>query len=520
MIRLFLGIALALCLTNAAQAGHRHGNPATQPPPSNCAFPVDGGCAAAGTNNSFTQANFATFSTSNSGGNVGSGQTWTAAHPWNWNSPGIDPGYTVGYSLAQPLVDPVTASSSGQGSWGVLPAGCAYQPATAAYKRIFCAAISTDITIEGFNFVSASLNDCVKLEIAVNVTGGHTIHILNDNFGYGPQAQSNCDLSLNQSFVNVEGGTDTVDSEFYVINGQSPSGYSFQQVAMFQNAATGPWINKYFAALHSPQRPFGYGGGVNGAGSVDFENFYVDGLVELCTACTGGGEHAEIVETNALTQTYKNFVILTPAPQAATGTAPIYLSAGQPSVGQGLNGDVENFVIVTNKSTNASTPGASIMSAAPVELAYMVYNNVTIGPGYVDLTGTSGACNSNVGGTAGQIAGNLNAGQLTITSFQANSFVGFGADAAGQSTGIVNVSGTRVTNGTLITGQVSGVANGIGVYSVTGSQTLTLVSGSPGNLALTTPSPINGALSTSGIISLTTGNAVGYNKTVGQTGCL
>ncbi len=102
-----------------------------------------------------------------------SGQHWAGgAHPWTWNSPGID--YGVGPDINLQLTDPATAR---------LPKGCAYQPEGSASHgpRIYCGRESDDPVLDGLDL---SLHGCTPVVADAGASG--LITIQNSNLVNGP----------------------------------------------------------------------------------------------------------------------------------------------------------------------------------------------------------------------------------------------------------------------------------------------------------------------------------------------
>jgi hypothetical protein len=460
-----------------------------------CAYPVDGGCAAAPAAASFIRPNFYSYATSAAA--AGSGQKWAkGAHPWNWNAAGVD--YPVGYQTGRPLQDVFTAPSAGNGSWGVLPAACSFVRAGTQvgvpYAQIYCGRSSTgDLYIEGLNFQSSYLGgDCVVLHFSNAITGGNTIHIHNNNFHNG----RNCNIVTNNFMVKVDGGTDNVQFTNNQVDGNYPA-YSnvLNNAAMVFMNNSGNVTFQYNAFINAPQRPVA----TSTPGEVRFQYNYFETIAQYA-----GFEHGEIdenVHTGAQNGNFYSYnTILLPNWQQETVNAPVYCSGGfTVAASYSYNCIVDHNIFVTNQHGGGPTAGT-----ASLQIAYMQYINVSFTNNYIDQTGAF-LCTSNPSGTAQEVVGSMANGVMTITSLAPNSLIIHGVDSANQTMSLtftpVGASRPVVVP---ILGSLAGANGGPGKYSVASQMAASFTT------AAMSASPVWGAFAWNGNFNLVDGAAIPF----------
>jgi hypothetical protein len=454
----------------------------------------------------------------------GSGLNWTLSASVNAAS-----GSAITTSS---LVDPLHAATdtsgsptAGHGAYGILPLGCSYQPSTASYKRIYCVQTNgAGFYLGGFNYISPSLSDCVHVDVAGTYQVGALITVDEFKTGYGPQAVSNCDTSAG-TFVYITSG---IAANVVVSNGEvdgiAANGtgtfsdhYTYLQNAQIVAGNVGTLKYSNLALINADQRPLAAGF----PSQVDVDYVYNEGMI-MGGGGSGSGEHGELLEVGAATINYDHVVVFTPNTTPPGLTAAVYLNNGNNAALTAANVNITNSLIIPNRSVTSYgsiAAGSGTMSAG-IEFAYIQYGNINVSKVWIDTTyiGSTpglGRCVANAGGTASSIVGTLSGGQLTITSMAAGSYVGWLVDNQGQNELLATNGG--VNSGTQITGFVSGTPHGVGTYTITGTQSLTLTGGK------TTPSPIYGTLTPSGssssVFSLETGSQIYYQTLQGHVGC-
>lgn len=489
---------------------------------------------------SFQRANFHTYVTSTSAGNIGSGQTWTSDEPWLSTTgplPGVDT--SVGYPLLLPLVNPTdNPVFLGNGFYGIFPSAvyCSYETGTSP-KRIFCNFNNTSANfyIGGFDYTASG--DCTELYIdAAGATG--TITIDSTHTGYGAQAVSNCDVASGM-FIQVQSGaTANIVFTNSQVDGAAPNGtgalsdhYTHSQSAAVVFDTTGSIYVNGIAMLNLDARPIGSGF----PSSAELDNSYIENFI--MGAGNGSGapyEHGEVWEVGAATLHYDHDVLISGSNQPPGNTALIDLNDGLNTALTSVNVTISNSLLIAENTTTtgavyyttaSSSTGPGNTSSATIELASLVYNNVEITNTWIDTVGTR-TCIQNAGGTALAVAGDLNqtysGGYLNVTSLQASSVIYPGTDGNGFQTLLQNVAGLNA--GTQINACGAGCpgtpgTGGIGVYKTNNTAQSMAISGGK-----TAPAPINGTLTpntsgSSSVYSLETGLPVYYLAVQNATGC-
>ncbi len=179
-----------------------------------------------------------------------SGQHWAGgAHPWTWNSPGID--YGVGPDINLQLTDPATAR---------LPKGCAYQPEGSASHgpRIYCGRESDDPVLDGLDL---SLHGCTPVVADAGASG--LITIQNSNLVNGP----NC-AGPDMAMVRILNGATGLSLRHDVVDADYPHSTAPVVLVGDGGPVPGPVVILYTAQLNGPPGPL-VG---NYAGPLDIEN--------------------------------------------------------------------------------------------------------------------------------------------------------------------------------------------------------------------------------------------------------
>lgn len=216
-----------------------------------CTFLLDGGCAAS-PGGDFVQPSFSSYAQQ-------SGQTWTNAHPWNWNSCGVD--YACGYytptaRLTDPSVSP--------------PRGCTFNSAggTSGGPIVTCAA-TQNLSIVGYDF---SLHSCVPLDIKSGQTGMVTIK--DDRFAEGANCKSNSPATIGSYLVFLENASVAdLDFESNDVNGGKDTSLAGCILAWVSGRVT----LRYNVVRFCDSQPFQDGNPA--ANSVSSQFNYVEGMV-------------------------------------------------------------------------------------------------------------------------------------------------------------------------------------------------------------------------------------------------
>ncbi|MDB5482504.1 MAG: hypothetical protein JWO83_3557 [Caulobacteraceae bacterium] len=369
----------------------------------NCAYGANGfadGCALANPNGAF-QVSAAQFASNQSGvlpdglawsGALQSGQTWTSAHPWPWDAPGID--YPVGYDTTIALQDPAKAAV-GTGV-GQLPPACRYIsnpnfPNTGG-MRVYCGPAAS-ITIAGFDF---SLHGCIALQFASNFTG--TAIVTNNKFSNGP----NCSIN-NGSMVNVASATSfTFKNNVVLGNGATVSN---GMTLILDNAKTGSATNEYNYYYDAPNRVF-----TSNRMNVSNLYNYISGL----NTKVGTGLHGEVgIAPGQSGATYTNsFNVVMFDTSSQLNTTSFYMTS---TLGFQL-ASADHNVIVSNKTMASGTSAANV-SALLAEMNPTFYRTLTIVGNYGDPTGAL-SCIYMKGGTVGTL--NLSGNVSLVTGLPMN----------------------------------------------------------------------------------------------------
>ena len=375
-VRLLL-VGLLLSMGGPNVCWFPHGTTVT----SGCPQVVDGGCAAS-PGGDFQQANFSTHARQ-------SGQTWTSAHPWNWNSCGID--YPCGYFTATAsLKDPAVTN----------PTGCTYSATgnTAGGPIETCSAATVDI--EGFDF---SLHNCVPIEITSGVT---SITIKNNKLFSG----SNC-VAENKpgfgSFIVLVDSSASANVDFesnHVDGGGSPGTTNGTGTCLLFQLANGKTITvKYNAILNCNNQPI----------AATHTNPFLSefNYIENFVFNTGlHGEYALITfasGTQASTQSSYDTCLQGSGVEIAGSTACITPGPVQPG-GAVTSSQVDHDVLVMNLNAGQQTTSAGVEAGqATYTNGPILTNNYidqeALGQGFYELAFLGGgSC-----GTPSTLSGNV-----------------------------------------------------------------------------------------------------------------
>lgn len=207
MKRLALLLSVAWLLPVPAQAAYPFSAArATTPLPSNCTYPVDGGCSVA-SGSLRVLTNPQTFAAQ-------SGQTWTSSHPWNWNSPVLD--YSAGYTSVS--LDPATAS---------IP-GCSYSAGPPAV--LTCSGANLDLS-------ASHLDLSLHGGTCLHISGTGTLKIGEFYFKQGTN-----DCSSQFGFIRVDRGSSGTCASLEISNAEidgDPTTGAFQSTDPFGVFDTG-----------------------------------------------------------------------------------------------------------------------------------------------------------------------------------------------------------------------------------------------------------------------------------------
>ena len=167
------GVQLTLLAAHGGGTGGGPPPPPPPPPPTSCPYATDGGFSGANSASLYQIANFKTYVTSLSAGNVGSGQSWTGAHPQTNCVPDVD--YPIGpYTPIASMADPATANWSGT--------GCSYSATsnTGGGPLLRCNGGPSSITFAGYDFGPKGAHGCTQVYISGSTTV--TTTFTNDHF--------------------------------------------------------------------------------------------------------------------------------------------------------------------------------------------------------------------------------------------------------------------------------------------------------------------------------------------------
>lgn len=356
-----LGVLLPLTFpfgsTASAQAVSGDGT-ASRKGGGQCAYTGWAGDGCAGADGSFLiaahygAASFAAFATQ-------SGQRWSGgAHPWNWNSPGID--YPVGPPAGLVLADPATA---------VLPEGCVYQPTGSAAHGpvVYCSTGAVNPTLSGLNF---GLHGCVQFMATHNVEG--TLTIQNSYFRNGP----NCSVTFG-SLIRVISGNMNVVLNNDLIDEAYPE-YTTPLISTVAiNTVSSSFTVTNTAVINASQRPLSG----SSTGPVLIQNSVFVGMNLAST--TNTGEHGEIFEldSNLINPLYSqiqyiNNVVVIPAATNSAVTTPFYSAGTQPTFIH-----IDQFTVSHNVSVINTIDG--VPRTAALNIRGVVSGNLmTVYPGY------------------------------------------------------------------------------------------------------------------------------------------
>ena len=166
------GVQLTLLAAHGGGTGGGPPPPPPPPPPTSCPYATDGGFSGANTASLYQIANFYTYVTSTSAGNIGTGQTWTSSHPQTNCVPMDD--YPIGpYTPIASMADPATVNWSGT--------GCTYHPTgnTDGGPQLSCA-LTAPLTISATNFGAVGGHGATQIYKRTAAVG-NDLHLLNDH---------------------------------------------------------------------------------------------------------------------------------------------------------------------------------------------------------------------------------------------------------------------------------------------------------------------------------------------------
>ena len=479
------------------RAGFIHGSSASPPPPT-CAYPVDGGCAAAAAG-LIRQSSFGTYARQN-------GQSWAGGnHPWNWNSCGVD--YGCGAYGPFHRADQINT---------YVPA-CTYAPLgnSGGNGPLITCAGGANLTIQDIDFSdtgSGPGTNCVPLILNNPQTG--TLTLKDVRFKNGPNCTgNNTGPGVGPMLVRaLDGGSSanldleniTVDGDMYN-QASSPGGCLYFSIY-------GSVTIRYSAFLRCDGRPITIASGST-ASTFLLTNY---NYIEDMNYTTFNGWHGEFVlETST-------------GPNMASFTSSYDTALNGHNVATGSNGttafinptpgvfstkfatvQIDHLVAVTNY--NPAAPGGQTVTTSQAAWFGGFYGTITISNNYVDHTGTYGSSFGTGGGycdspttftsntdlvsggainTWGSIpVGAINNGVYnsgngsTTLSLNAGAYPILNggkillASMAGTGS-VASLNGTQTT-GTNYTNQIN--ANGGSYNSSTGAASVTLVS-APGGL--------------------------------------
>ena len=425
-----IGIAAVAYVVAAhgVQAAPKHGSYITSACPYQATAIADG-CAAANQNGNFTvQSKFGVSFRTHA---MTSGQTWSSAHPWAFNAPGVD--YPVGYDTTLTLKDPTNQSN--------LPTGATYQSAN---HYVYLTG-TQDVVLNGFDFSVANLDTKTGVGIRNCLTGGAKFTLSNSYWKLGT-AQSIGSTAT--PFMTT--CTETTTGPTYILNNEFDGGYS----------TVGGGANSFVVGTSGSPNVLSF----SGQTIVDIEYNYVHNLSSQ--VFNGGAGYSG----NAIYTVAHNYVegFSLQGPLDANGSTPLHgaileNSASTSNVDMGSQYEQYNVIVIPTGW--GQLPITTTFSALTNSNGYNQYldnlnvsNNIIV----VNCGVSENPCNyqTNTATFTGGISGTT----LTVGT------VSTGTVQVGQS---VTGSGiTGVCACTIITANISGSGNG-STWTVSIPQTVT-----------------------------------------------
>jgi hypothetical protein len=296
---------------------------------------------------------------------VGSGQSWTSAHPWNWCAAGVDDASGAITPIGSDL-DPATYS------W---PSGYAYCASCSAQggEQVTISAVASP-TVQGFNF---GLRNGIVLKFNANNTGTCTIHDNNFKNGSNTSVVNGYLVTLvNASACNWVQTDNTFDGN------RANFAQSLQALAWINNP-TGTFTSERNVFLNTPGRPVATG---SCAGVLEKYD-YAEGF--SYQSADGHGEVIIDTCSNA-NATIPFFTVvgntcLQPNNVLANGTtACFYGTFGIVSTQTVTAEDVENNVAIVNKNGSVVTASIAVLGTS-----YATFGVITAKNNFYDKTGST-----------------------------------------------------------------------------------------------------------------------------------
>ncbi len=389
-----------------------------------------------------------------------SGQQWSAgAHPWTWNSPGID--YGVGPTAGVKLADPAFAQ---------YPDGCFFNPygSPLGGAEVHCGVGAVNPVLNGLDF---SLRGCTVFQADANVVG--TVTISNSKFVNGP----NCSM-LNGYMIKVISGSVGLVLKNDLIDEAYPKYKNMMAGSVVVNTIDTPLTILNSAILNTSSRP------ISGTsyGALDIENSVFVGMTLVSTA--NSGQHGELYLMGSPVQdavypsiTYRNNVVVIPASTAMAITTPFYANGLTGKNNVVTNFVVDHNVVVTNYAGGVAATQALGISGT-VSGTTMTVNSINSGSisllsSIVSLpAGGAATILSQLGSNQYALSGKTAAGTFSgANTFRITTAAALAEMAVAASYGTVTITNNYVDP----TGALSCVQNfggAIGAMTMAGNQSL------------------------------------------------
>jgi hypothetical protein len=288
-----------------------------------------------------------------------SGQKWAkGAHPWNWNSPGVD--YAIGPAPGTTFADPAKVR---------MPAGCTYRPETTAWPhpQVYCGEGAVNPTLTGVDF---SLHGCTVFLADGRVSG--VITLANSRFKNGP----NCSVNKGSLIKIINGSAGLSLNDDVIDEAYGEYKAALASTVIF-NSSGGPLTVRNTAILNASARPISSAS----LGPLDIENSVFIGFALASASNTG--EHGEVVELLSRTFQsvypsiiYRNNVVVIPASSNGVVTSAFY-----PNGTRAMENVIDTLVADRNVVVVNATGGREGKVAKFISGS--VDNNVlTVKPGY------------------------------------------------------------------------------------------------------------------------------------------
>jgi hypothetical protein len=367
------------------------------------------GCSSANQNSNFKVST--TYGVSFYQHAATSGQTWASAHPWLWNSAGVD--YPVGYDTTLTLKDPATG----------VPTGCTWYASgtNIGYTgpQIYCSG-SSSVTLNGYDLTLYG-----GVHVRTCLTGGAQFTATNNHIQVGTSSDQNTGVIV--ACVSQTGTTTVWWNEF---DGNNRGGHTTVTNAVSCNTYCDI---EYNYAHDWPHQVFNAAGQ---SSTVTVKYNYIEGF-SLYNCGGGACLHGSVMEnqnstasTDYGTQDEEFNTVVYPTGYMSLQNTTAFSFLGGNTYNQSITaGTLKNNVVVTNCAvsyTNAQSCPTSggyvtvnIALTEPFRLAKI--SSWTVQNNFVDPHGAQ-ACIQTLGSATG-IVGTINNGSggagylLTVTDY-------------------------------------------------------------------------------------------------------